>query len=89
MAGFTSYSQASANVKKLLSDTNMHLSSYETIECLLHCVEGELRAREAAGRDSIIFIGNTGAGKSTTKLPARLFDGAGHTRAAGVEGPAP
>ena len=66
MPGFTSHSKASDNVNKLLSDPNMHLSSHETIECLLHCVEeGELRAREAAGRDGIIFIGNTGAGKST------------------------
>jgi len=50
-----------------LKDPARVLSVTESIDVMYDCIQaGEQRAEEAEGRDIIIFLGNTGAGKSTT-----------------------
>ena len=53
-------------LQRKLKDPSLKLSSDESIALLSHCIEkGKVEARNAHNKDLIIFIGNTGAGKST------------------------
>jgi tRNA U34 5-carboxymethylaminomethyl modifying GTPase MnmE/TrmE len=51
---------------KKLQNPHLALSVDEQIECLTGCIAvGATRAKQAKGKDLLMFIGNTGAGKST------------------------
>jgi len=53
-------------VFRKLQDSHLSLSNEEQIQCLTGCIAvGAARARQARGKHVIMFIGNTGAGKST------------------------
>ena len=53
-------------VKDKLSNPNLQLTVDQKIECLTACIRyGETQAAKAVGRDLLMVIGNTGAGKST------------------------
>eukprot|EP00873_Tetraselmis_striata_P036223 jgi/Tetstr1/456487/TSEL_043210.t1 len=53
-------------VFRKLQDSHLSLSNEEQIQCLTGCIAvGAARARQAEGKHVIMFIGNTGAGKST------------------------
>lgn len=55
-----------ALLTKKLKEPSAKLSSTESIALLTHCIQlGKLEAEKARGKDLIVFIGNTGAGKST------------------------
>ncbi len=59
--------QLQAITKAKLQDPSKVLSVAESIDVIHDCIQaGKQRAEEAAGRDIIIFLGNTGSGKSTT-----------------------
>ncbi len=53
-------------LRRKLDDPDAELSEAESIALLTHCVhEGELNAEKIRGKDALMVIGNTGAGKST------------------------
>jgi len=53
-------------VKDKLRNPNLKLTVDQQIECLDTCIKfGEVEAAKAEGRDILMVIGNTGAGKST------------------------
>ena len=53
-------------VTKKLNDPDAHLTLDDQLSLLHHCIEvGEGRATHVRNRKAVIFIGNTGAGKST------------------------
>lgn len=53
-------------VAKKLANPNLKLSASEQLECLTSCIEsGSYQMNKAKDKDIHIFIGNTGAGKST------------------------
>jgi len=50
-----------------LKNPKKELTIEESIGLLIHCIsQGQIEAKKAEEKDVIIFIGNTGAGKSTT-----------------------
>lgn len=52
---------------KRLKDAKLSLTLEESTECLMEYIRfGTEQAKEAKGKDIIFFLGNTGAGKSTT-----------------------
>ena len=54
-------------ISKQLLDPSQTLSPEESISLLTQCIEyGMVQAQKAAGKDILLIIGNTGAGKSTT-----------------------
>ena len=54
-------------VKDKLHNPNLKLTVDQQIECLTACIQyGAAEAAKAEGRDILMVIGNTGAGKSTT-----------------------
>ncbi|WP_194847473.1 NACHT domain-containing protein [Candidatus Neptunochlamydia vexilliferae] len=56
-----------ALIDQKLKNPHKTLNTDESIALLLECVrQGELEAQKAKGKDITLFIGNTGAGKSTT-----------------------
>jgi ribosome biogenesis GTPase A len=58
--------EANILLAKKLADPEYALSDQESITLLTHCVnEGEQNAKQIKGKDALIVIGNTGAGKST------------------------
>ena len=53
-------------LKKKLNDPGAHLTLDDQLALLHHCIEmGEVQATNVDKRKAVIFIGNTGAGKST------------------------
>eukprot|EP00961_Rhodomonas_salina_P229109 3096626-Rhodomonas_salina.1 len=53
-------------VREKLEDLNKQLTMDESIECMMGCIEaGSRNALNAQGKDLLVLIGNTGAGKST------------------------
>jgi hypothetical protein len=58
--------EARALLSKKLADPNHALSDQESITLLTSCVsDGVENAKQVAGKEAVIVIGNTGAGKST------------------------
>jgi len=54
-------------IQQKLQNPHKELTFEESINVLLECIkQGKLEAQKAQGKEVIIFIGNTGAGKSTT-----------------------
>jgi hypothetical protein len=52
---------------KKLANPTLKLSTEDSISLLMKCIaHGDAEAEKAQGKDLLIFIGNTGAGKSTT-----------------------
>ncbi len=55
-----------ALVERKLANPTLSLTLEESIHVLTHCIQhGKAQAQKAQGKDLIILIGNTGAGKST------------------------
>jgi 50S ribosome-binding GTPase len=55
-----------ALLSKKLADSEFVLSDQESIALLTHCVDsGERNAEKIKGKNALIVVGNTGAGKST------------------------
>jgi energy-coupling factor transporter ATP-binding protein EcfA2 len=53
-------------LKEKLNNPNKHLKDEEKIMLMSHCLlQGRERAQQAAGKNVVFVIGNTGAGKST------------------------
>ena len=53
-------------VEKKLTDPDMVLTINESLQCLDHCIRlGQRGAQEAQGKDVLVVLGHTGAGKST------------------------
>jgi hypothetical protein len=58
--------EAGALLSKKLADPEFALSDQESIALLTHCVDsGEQNAEKIKGKNALIVMGNTGAGKST------------------------
>ena len=58
--------EAGALLLRKLADAETVLSDQESITLLTHCVdEGERNSEKAKGKDTLIVVGSTGAGKST------------------------
>lgn len=54
-------------IEQKLQNPHKEFTFEESINVLLECIkQGKLEAQKAQGKEVIIFIGNTGAGKSTT-----------------------
>ena len=54
-------------VKEKLADASKVLNVQERLDCIGNCIDiGIARAEHARGCRAVIFVGNTGAGKSTT-----------------------
>ena len=54
-------------ILKKLENPTLELSLEESIGLLVQCIKnGNIEADKTAGKEAVIFIGNTGAGKSTT-----------------------
>ncbi len=59
-------SELAALLERKLQDPDVALSDAESIGLLTHCVQlGEANAFKIEGKDAVIVLGNTGAGKST------------------------
>ena len=60
-----SSSEIAALLEKKLENPDLPLSDSESIGILTHCVQlGEANAAKIQGKDAVIVLGNTGAGKS-------------------------
>ena len=60
-------SNINALLQDKLRDPNKQISLENSINLLLHCVQlGDEEAIKAKDKEIVIFIGNTGSGKSTT-----------------------
>ena len=53
-------------VRCKLTNTNAQMSTEQNLAVLMHCIDmGEAAASKAEGKDIVMWIGNTGSGKST------------------------
>ena len=53
-------------VQRKLTNPNAQMSAEQKLGLLMHCIDmGEAAASKAEGKDVVMWVGNTGSGKST------------------------